>query len=210
MDTLFFLPHVRNFENNLIGYPQTLMPLDVLAIRWLYRVSCMPSKYINRKITINPKNEESISEIIMGKNIKLVFGENTTNVSFYLSKQQISQSNLEPVVFEYNRVLNKPWGFYPRDVDSTISTITFNNSGVSNLFIEKGAIKRSLNIRLLKNASLNVYVRDSAKHYKVCRRLNSNPLNSKTILYQHIKNKYFIKIKNISGAQVNVVFSNHS
>jgi hypothetical protein len=203
IDTQFFLPEDEILYTDLIGYSETLMPLDILALRWLYNIKGTSNEYVASygATIINPSIEESKSQIIVGKKHTLTFGENTQNVSFYFSKQSISSSNIEPFVYEYNRVLEKDWGFYPRDIDSTISQINFNNSGVSNIFIGQCAINNNLLV-ILNSTELNIYILDSIHNYKVDKK--------KYKLYNK-KTKYCIKIfKNNPISKINIFFQNNN
>jgi hypothetical protein len=197
-DISFFLPEQRNFESALIGYPETLMPLDFLAIRWLYNISGTSNTYLTNYgvSTINPALTENKSQTIVGANRTLTFGLNCKNVSFYFSNQLITTSNIEPIVYEYNRVLEKSWGFYPKDVASTISVLNFSNTNVSNVFIEKGGIKVNLTINLVKNKIFNMYIRDLMTNYTIV----GNKYTNKTT-------NLFIQINNTARATINVFFS---
>lgn len=197
-DLSFFLPEMRNFDSALIGYPETLMPLDLLAIRWLYNVSGTSTTYLTNYgvSTINPALTENKSQTIVGANRTLTFGLNCKNVSFYFSNQLITTSNIEPIVYEYNRVLEKSWGFYPKDVASTISVLNFSNINVSNVFIEKYALKVNLTINLVKNKVFNMYIRDLMTNYTIV----GNKYITKV-------NNLFIQINNTAGATINVFFS---
>jgi hypothetical protein len=197
-DTSFFLPETRDFNSALIGYPETLMPLDLLAVRWLYNLSGTSTTYLTNYgvSTINPALTENKSQTIVGANITLTFGLNCKNVSFYFSNQRITTSNIEPIVYEYNRVLEKDWGFYPKDVASTVSVLNFNNTNVSNVFIEKGALKVNLTINLQKNKIFNMYIRDLMTNYTII----GNKYITKV-------NNLFIQINNTAGATINVFFT---
>jgi len=199
----YFLPEDKIFYTNLIGFPETLMPLDILALRWLYNIKGTSNEYVTNygANIINPSIKESKSQIIVGKKHTLTFGENTQNTSFYFSKQLISSSNIEPFVYEYNRVLEKDWGFYPRDIDSTISQINFNNSGVSNLFIEKCALNNNLLV-MLNSLELNIYILDSINNYKI---------NKKIYMLCKKNPRYVIKIlKNNPISKINIFFQNNN
>lgn len=197
-DTSYFLPEESDFDSSLIGYPETLMPLDLLAIRWLYNISGTSANYITNYgvSTINPALTQNKSQTIVGANRTLTFGLNCKNISFYFSNQLITTSNIEPIVYEYNRVLEKEWGFYPKDVASTISVLNFSNTNVSNVFIEKGGIKVNLTINLVKNKVFNMYIRDLITNYTI--------VGNKYITNV---NNLFIQINNNSGAKINVFFS---
>ena len=194
----YFLPEELDFDSSLIGYPETLMPLDLLAIRWLYNISGTSANYITNYgvSTINPALTQNKSQTIVGANRTLTFGLNCKNISFYFSNQLITTSNIEPIVYEYNRVLEKEWGFYPKDVASTISVLNFSNTNVSNVFIEKGGIKVNLTINLVKNKVFNMYIRDLITNYTI--------VGNKYITNV---NNLFIQINNNSGAKINVFFS---
>ena len=197
-DTSFFLPESRNFYSPLLGYPETLMPLDLLAIRWLYNLSGTSTSYLISYgvSTINPTLTESKSQTIVGANITITFGVNCKNVSFYFSNQLITTSNIEPIVYEYNRVLEKGWGFYPKDVASTVSVLNFSNTNVSNVFIEKSALKINLTINLVNNKVFNMYIRDFMSNYTI--------IGNK---YTMKANNLFIQINNTAKATINVFFT---
>jgi hypothetical protein len=197
-DTSFFLPENRDFDSALRGYPETLMPLDLLAIRWLYNLSGTSISYLISYgvSTINPTLTESKSQTIVGENRTITFGVNCKNVSFYFSNQLITTSNIEPIVYEYNRVLEKGWGFYPKDVASTVSVLNFSNTNVSNIFIEKSALKINLTINLVNNKVFNMYIRDFMSNYTI--------IGNK---YTMKANKLFIQINNTAKATINVFFT---
>jgi hypothetical protein len=197
-DILFFLPEVGNFENSLIGYPESLMPLDLLALRWLYNVAGTSAKYIKDYgvSIINPSLTENKSQTIVGSKITLTFGSNCKNISFYFSTQLITTNNIEPIVYENNRILEKEWGFYPKDIISTVSVLNFSNKDISNVFIDKDGIKVNLLINLQKNKIFNMYIRDISTNYIF--------LNN---IYTNVITKFTIKINNFSNALVNVFFN---
>ena len=197
-DRSYFMPQESNFTSSLLGYPETLMPLDLLAVRWLYNISGTSANYITNYgvSTINPAPTENKSQTIVGANRTLTFGLNCKNISFYFSNQLITTSNIEPIVYEYNRILEKNWGFYPKDVASTISVLNFSNTNISNVFIEKGALKVNLTINLVKNKVFNMYIRDLMTNYTIV----GNKYITKV-------NNLFIQINNTSGATINVFFS---
>ena len=196
--TFFFFPEYTNYDSSLIGYSETLMPLDLLALRWLYNIVGTSPTYITNYgvSTINPALTENKSQTIVGANITLTFGLNCQNVSFYFSNQLITTSNIEPIVYEYNRILEKEWGIYPKDVASTVSVLNFSNTNVSNVFIEKGALKVNLTINLQKNKIFNMYIRDLMTNYTI--------IGTKYITKV---NNLFIQINNTAGATINVFFS---
>ena len=197
-DTKFFFPTDINDSTNAIGYAQTLMPLDALGIRWLYNISGTSANYINvyGLSNINPIASENKTQMIVGQNKKISFGSNCKNISFYFSNQLITANNILPIVYEYNRILEKEWGFYPKDVDSTISELTFNNTNVSNVFIENNGMKINLIINLLKNKVFNMYIQDLQSSYTI---VNNVYTNKKTNLT--------ITINNTVKAVVNVFFN---
>lgn len=197
-DRLYFLPEEGNFDTSLIGYSETLMPLDLLAIRWLYNIVGISSAYITNYgvSTINPTSTENKTQTIVGTNRTLTFGLNCKNVSFYFSNQLITTSNIEPIIYEYNRILEKEWGFYPKDVFSTVSVLNFSNTNISNVFIEKNSLKVNLTINLQKNKIFNMYIRDLMTNYTIV----GNRYTNKT-------NGLFIQINNVNNAIINVFFN---
>jgi len=198
MDVSFFLPTESNFKNNIVGYPETLMPLDLLGLRWLYGIVGTSSSYIQNYgfTTINPSTTLNKSQMIVGSNLKLTFGSNCKNISFYFSNQLIATNNIEPLVYEYNRILEKSWGFYPKDVASTISELNFSNKNISNVFIDNEGIKVNLKINLLTNKVFNMYIRDISTNYTFLNNIYTNKLTKLTIT-----------INNVSKASVNVFFN---
>ena len=197
-DELFFLPEETDEKTYITGYPETLMPLDLLAVRWLYNISGTSANYITNYgvSTINPLSIQNKSQTIVGTNRTITFGLNCKNVSFYFSNQFITTSNIEPIVYEYNRILEKKWGFYPKDVACTVSVLNFSNTNISNVFIEKGALKVNLRMNLQKNIVLNVYIRDLIANYTI--------VGSK---YTMKSNGIFFKIINLNKAKINVFFN---
>jgi hypothetical protein len=197
-DTSFFFPEDINNTTNAIGYSQTLMPLDALALRWLYNIRGTSANYINvfGLSNINPIAIENKTQMIVGQNRKISFGSNCKNVSFYFSNQLITANNILPIVYEYNRILEKQWGFYPKDVAATISELTFNNTNVSNVFIQNNGMKVNLIINLLRNKIFNMYIEDLQNSYTIVNNV-----------YTNIKTKLTITINNTAGAVVNVYFN---
>jgi len=200
----FFLPDGRpNYESptiNLVGYPQTIMPLDALALRWLYDIQEIPAQYISTYgiNTINPTSaQQGQSAMIVGKNQTITFGSNNNAVNFYLTNQYFTYYNLQPIKIEYNRPIVKPWAFYPRDLDSTISIINLDNTGKAFIFLENRALVTNLTINIQNNSGqvLNFYCMDCNKNYTI----NGNVYRNKST------NKTFT-IVNTVGATVNVYF----
>jgi len=197
-DIVFFLPIDRIFGTNSIGYPQTIMPYDILALRWMYDIKGTSSSFINKygiKI-INPEKENSQSGIIVGKNQEITFGSNTDDSSFYFVNQNITFNNIEPLNYQYNRVLEKPWSFYTQDVCSSTSVLNFNNTNTSNIFIEKRSLKTDLTVNCLNNKILNLYIIDCKNNYCICGNKYTDKKTGKTMT-----------INNKSGAKINVFFN---
>ena len=197
-DTKFFFPDEVNYSTSTIGYSQTLMPLDVLALRWLYNIKGTTANYIKDYgvSSINPAISENKTQMIVGQNQKLTFGSNCRNISFYFSNQLITYNNILPIVYEYNRIIEKEWGYYPKDVDSTVSELNFNNTNISNVFIESNGIKVNLTINLLKNKIFNMYIQDLRSSYTIVNNV-----------YTNTKTKLTIRINNTAKAVVNVFFN---
>lgn len=198
----FFLPYVPDYESptvDLVGYPQTIMPLDALALRWMYDIQEIPAQYISTYgiNTINPASNQSQSAMIVGKNQTITFGSNNNAVNFYLTNQYFTYYNLQPIKIEYNRPIVKPWAFYPRDLDSTISTINLDNTGEAFIFLENRALVTNLTINIQNNSGqvLKFYCMDCYKNYTI----NGNVYRNKST------NKTFT-IVNTVGATVNVYF----
>ena len=199
VDTNFFLPVEYNNETNLTGYPQTIMPLDALALRWMYDIQEIPALYVSTYGVqiINLESDQSQSAMIVGKNQTITFSNNNDSINFYLTNQYFTYYNLQPIKLEYNRPIEKPWAFYPRDLDSTISTINLGNTGKAFIFLENHALATNLTVNLLNNAEqvLNFYCMDCQKNYSI----TGNVYRNRTT------NKKFT-INNYVGGTVNVYF----
>ena len=200
IDTNFFLPAVLDDSTNLIGYPQTILPLDALALRWMYDITEIPAQYISTYgvNTINPTpTQQGQSAMIVGPNQTITFGSNNDAVNFYLTNQWFTFYNLQPIKYEYNRPIKKQWSFYPRELDSTISTINLDNTGKAFIFLENRALKTNLTINIINNSEqvLNFYCMDCQQNYLIRRNVYLN----------RTTNKKFT-INNTIGATVNVYF----
>ncbi len=152
LDTSFFYPEERDFATNTIGYPQSLLPLDYQGLKWAYSIKSFSPAYIKAHgvSLINPELEvqENQTQTIIGTNQIITFGPECVNVAFYFQNQNFSYKNLNGIKYSYNRVLEKKWGFYPQDIDSTISILNLNNMGVGNVFIERDGVKTDLIINI--------------------------------------------------------------
>ena len=200
VDTDFFLPSDYNLLTDLIGYPQTILPLDALALRWMYDITEIPAQYISEYgvNTINPTPTQlGQSAMIVGPNQTITFGSNNDAVNFYLTNQWFTFYNLQPIKYEYNRPIKKQWAFYPRELDSTISTINLDNTGEAFIFLENRALKVNLTVNIQNNSGqvLNFYSMDCEQNYTI----NGNVYRNKST------NKTFT-INNTVGATVNVYF----
>jgi len=200
IDTDFFLPINTNLSTNLIGYPQTILPLDALALRWMYDITEIPAQYISTYGVnlINPTpTQQGQSAMIVGPNQTITFGSNNDAVNFYLTNQWFTYYNLQPIKYEYNRPIEKQWSFYPRELDSTISTINLDNTGQAFIFLENRALKVNLTVNITNNSEqvLNFYCMDCQQNYLIRGNVYRNRTTNKTFT-----------INNTVGATVNVYF----
>ena len=200
VDTNFFLPVDYDYDTNLTGYPQTILPLDALALRWLYDITQIPAQYISTYGVnlINPTpTQQGQSAMIVGPNQTITFGSNNDAVNFYLTNQWFTFYNLQPIKYEYNRPIKKPWAFYPRELDSTISTINLDNTGKAFIFLENRALKTNLTVNIQNNSGqvLNFYCMDCQQNYSISGNVYRNLTTNKTFT-----------INNTVGATVNVYF----
>ena len=198
-DVEFFLQPERDFSESSWGYPESLMPLDALALRWMYNINGISNEYITNYgvSVINPTNDQSNqSRMIVGNNQEITYGRNCYDVSFYFSKQYFTFNNLSYIKLEYNRVLEKYYGLYPRDLASSISILNFDNEGISNVFIEKNALLVDLTINCLYNQALNVYIIDCKQRYSI-----------KNNVYRNKYTKKVITIVNPANAVIHVYFN---
>lgn len=205
-DFLFFFPEQEDYITNDIGYPETLMPLDASALRWLYNLKGVSKAYslkYGAKV-INPAEGTQKTQMIAGDNQEITFGSNCYDVSFYFSNQSISFNNLNPTKYEYNRILEKQWTFYPKDLCSTVSILNFGNISVSNIFMEKNALKTNLTVNCLSNTVLNIYIVDCEKNYCIC---GTTDYTIKGTTYKNKSTGKKMTINNISNATINVFFN---
>jgi len=196
--TQFFLPKDTDFSTYKLGYSQTLMPLDASALRWMYNLSSAGDAYVAKygvKV-INPEKDEQKTQMIVGKNREITFGSNCQDINFYFSNNFFRFNNLEPVKYQYNRIIEKPYTFYPQDLCSTVAVLNFGNTGASNVFIEKNGLKTNLTLNCVSITVLNIYIIDSQKNYKI----NGNT-------YKDKKTGKKMTINNTSGATTNLFFN---
>ena len=183
-DVEFFLPPEREFLETGWGYPESIMPLDALALRWMYNINEISNEYITNYgvSVINPEYyQNNQSRMIVGNNQEITYGSNCYDVSFYFSKQNFTFNNLSYIRLEYNRVLETDYGFYPRDLESSISILNFDNEGISNVFIEKNALLVNLRINCLQNKILNVYIIECKQRYSIKNNIYRNKYTQKVI-----------------------------
>jgi len=174
------------------------MTLDACALRWLYKVKGVSKEYSSKygARLINPAEGTQRTQMIAGTNQEVTFGSNCNDVSFYFSNQCLSFNNLQPIKYEYNRILEKQWTFYPKDLCSTVSILNFENTKTSNIFMEKNALKTNLTVNCIKNKVLNIYIIDSNKNYKITGNTYKHKTTCKTMT-----------INNTSNARINVFFN---
>ena len=200
VDTDFFLPENYDLSTDLTGYPQTIMPLDALALRWMYDITEIPAQYIStygvNTINLTP-TQLGQSAMIVGPNQTITFGSDNDAVNFYLTNQWFTFYNLQPIKYEYNRPIVKPYGFYPRELDSTISTINLDNTQEAFIFLENRALKTNLTVNIQNNSYqvLNFYCMDCQQNYSISGNVYRNLTTNKTFT-----------INNTVGATVNVYF----
>ena len=197
-DMSFFLQVNRDFTTSKIGYAQTLMPLDASALRWLYNLSSVSDAYVAKygvKV-INPAADQQKTQMIVGNNRELTFGSNCQDINFYFSNNCFKFDNLQPIKYQYNRIIEKPYTFYPQDLCSTVAILNFRNTGASNIFIEKNALKTNLTVNCISNTVLNVYIIDLKNNYRI-----------KGTTYKDKKTGKKMTINNNSGAKINIFFN---
>jgi hypothetical protein len=200
INSLFFLPENIVDNTDIIGYPQSLMPLDALALRWIYDIEDIPEEYINTYGVniINPSSDKlGQMAMIVGENQTITFGSNNKSVNFYLTNQWFEYYNLQPIKYEYNRPIEKPYGFYPRDLNSTISIINLDNTEEAFIFLENRALIIDLTVNILNNSgqTLKFYCMDCKQNYSIRGNVYRNRTTNKTFT-----------INNPVGATVNVYF----
>ena len=194
----FFLPNTLNITTSKTGYCQTLMPLDASALRWLYNLSSAGDAYVANfgvKV-INPAADQQRTQMIVGKNRELTFGSNCQDINFYFSNNCFKFNNLHPVKYQYNRIIEKPYTFYPQDLCSTVAALNFSNTGTSNIFIEKNGLKTNLTVNCVSIVELNVYIIDCKKNYKIT-----------GTTYKDKKTGKKMTINNNNGSKINIFFN---
>lgn len=194
----FFYPENIDQVSFITGYSQTIMPLDASALRWMYNVKSAGSEYVKKygvKV-INPALEENKCEMIVGKNQEITFGDNCDDINFYFSNNTFRFNNIEPVKYQYNRITEKEYTFYPQDLCSTVAKLNFKNLLSSNIFIEKNALKTNLTLNCISNTVLNIYIIDSKNNYSIT-----------GCTYVDKKTGKKIVINNKSKAKINVFFN---
>ena len=201
INTLFFLPGNIAYNTDIIGYPQSLMPLDALALRWFYDIVDIPEEYINTYGVniINPSSDKlGQMAMIVGENQTITFGSNNKSINFYLTNQWFDYFNLQPIKYEYNRPIEKLYGFYPRDLNSTISTINLDNTEKAFIFLENRAIRIDLTINILNNSNqiVNIYCMDCKQNYSI-----------RGNVYRNLDTNITFTINNPVGATFNVYFN---
>jgi hypothetical protein len=194
----FFLPNTTDLTTSNTGYSQTLMPLDASALRWMYNLKSAGDAYVAKfgvKV-INPAADQQNTQMIVGKNRELTFGSNCKDINFYFSNNLFKFNNLEPVKYQYNRIIEKLYTFFPQDLCSTVAILNFRNTGTSNIFIEKNGLKTNLTVNCVSNTVLNVYIIDCKKNYKITGTTYKDKATGKKMT-----------INNTSGATINVYFN---
>lgn len=197
----YFLPSKRDFETKNSGYAVSLLPLDLVALRWMYEFESIPTEYANKNSAclINPNIDRSVTQIIMGNNREITFGYLTEDISFYLIHQNFTYNNLNPIKYAYNRIIEKEYSFYPIDVFSSISVINLENRGKSFIFIEK----ESLLVDLIINIGCkecNIYVMDLESEFITV-----------DDCYMSIRSKKSINVKKKDkDSKVNIYFNRNS
>jgi hypothetical protein len=174
------------------------MPLDASALRWIYNLKSTGCEYIKKygvKV-INPPTGENKCQMIVGKNQEITFGDNCNDINFYFSNNTFRFNNIEPVKYQYNRITEKDYTFYPQDLCSTVAKLNFKNLLSSNIFIEKNALKTNLTLNCISNTVLNIYIIDSKNNYSIS-----------GCTYVDKKTGKKIVINNKSKAKINVFFN---
>jgi predicted Zn-dependent protease with MMP-like domain len=194
----FFNKTLPDYVSNKVGYPQTIMPLDASALRWMYNLKSAGNAFVSKYgvKNINPAVDEQKTQMIVGKNQEITFGSNCNDINFYFSNNSFSFNNLQPVKYQYNRIIEKPGTFYPQDLCSTVAKLNLKNNASSNIFIEKNALKTNLCVNCFSNTVLNVYIIDCKNRYSI-----------KGSTYTDKKTGKKMTINNTSGATINVFFN---
>lgn len=166
-DTQFFLPEPSRTVNNSVGYSFTLMPLDIVALKWMYNIDSVSNTYANTyglsvvKIQTGTSNQ---TQTIMGKNRKISFSNTCGEIAFYFTKNTYSPDNLSPINYTYNRVLGRQWSFYPMETDASVSNLVLGNTTSAYLFVEKEGIRTNVLVTVRCNIC-NIYVNNDREAY---------------------------------------------
>lgn len=216
----FFLPEGNVIYTNKFGYPETIMPLDALALRWLYDVQEVPAPYISTYgVQLINEGSEDIyhSRMIVGRNQIITFSSRCVDIAFYLSNQYFTFNNLNNLRIDYIRNLQNLTSFYTKDIDATISVLNLENVWAS-IFIENRALTTNLTINLISasiDQELFLYIMDSEAKYSITGNIvirnkatdktitinnpNSRPVNiyfNETTITRNINNRAIKMIEN--------------
>lgn len=198
LDTSFFYPEERDFATHTIGYPQSLLPLDYQGLKWAYSIHNFSPSYIaaHGVSLINPELnvQENQTQTIIGTNQKITFGSKCINVAFYFQNQNLSFKNLNGIKYSYNRVLEKKWGFYPQDIDSTISILNLNNIGIANVFIESDGVKTDLIINI-NCSECNFWINQLKSEFIVNKNVYIDKKTHKKITINLINKEAIVNVK---------------
>lgn len=181
----FFLPADSDNTTPLTGYASTLMPLDILALRWMYSIQTVPGDYSFKYgvTAINPEiNENNMTRTIVGYNRNISFGQKCTNVEFYFNELKFDYNSLAPLKYSYNRIIEKSYSFYPMDVQATIASLTLNNTGFAFIFIEKNGIKINLTVNVFCKVC-KVYILEPKSNYTIKDNVYTNKTTKKVITF---------------------------
>jgi len=197
-DALFFLPQKRNFETANIGYASSLLPLDILALQWMYSITKILPSYVTKfgVTNINPTTEQNnMTKTLIGENQALTYGANTNDVTYYFSPQSFTFDNLLPTNVTYNRIIEKDFSFYPSDINFSITRLNLQNKGTAFVFIEGSSLKNNVTINV-SCPICNVYFMDPRSSFTI---VNNRYTNNKT--------KRTVVIVKVNGsARINVTF----
>jgi hypothetical protein len=233
----FFLPkdYTEYFFINRWGYPETIMPLDALGLRWLYNVQQVPAPYISTYgVQLINEGVADIyhSRMIVGNNQTITFGSRCEDIAFYLSNQYMTFNNLNYLRFEYIRNLQNLTSFYTKDIDATISVLNLENEWAS-IFVENRALTTNLTINLISTSidqELFLYIMDSEAKYSIIGNTiirnkatgktitinnpNSRPIIiyfNETIITRNINNRAIPRIENKKEViRIKFIYKNYS
>ena len=153
IDKYFFYPSLEQIGVPFY-YPSSLMPLDYLALKWMYKIQNINEFYckINTITTVVPNQ----TRCIIGKDNIIIFENNIVNVNFYFNKKsEITYKNTLPLNITFNRIMDNEWAYFPIENDATVKRLELHNTGIAFVFVQEIGKGKKYIVATCK--ALNIY-----------------------------------------------------